>query len=248
MKKKLKTYDLTILIPAYREGKRIGTTLDKLSSYIDKDNFFQDKTTEVIIVSADSDDDTHKIITQKQKQFSNFIFLKPGKKVGKGRDVKFGMLKASGNAVLFMDADLATPLKHVKRLYKEYENGADVVIATRNLKKHHSNILRRGVSLAGNSLFRIFGGVWVEDSQCGFKLFSKKAVAICFSKLTIMGWGFDMELLTIAKTNKLNISSVRVNDWRNVPGGTFDGNILNNSLNSLSDLTKILVNRLKRRY
>jgi len=248
MKKKLKMYDLTILIPAYSEEKRIGNTLDKLSSSIESNIFFKDKTVEVIVVSADSDDNTHKIVKNKQKHFKNFVFLRPGKKIGKGRDVQFGILRASGKAVLFMDADLATPLRHIQRLYKEYEKGADVVIATRNLKKHHSNIVRRGVSMSGNTLFRIFGGVWVEDSQCGFKLFSRKAAELCFSKLTIMGWGFDMELLTIAKTNKLSIVSVRVNDWKNIPGGTFDGSIISNSLNSLHDLTNILINRINRRY
>ncbi len=240
--------DLSIVIPAYSEEKRIGKTLDKLSSFLKTHKEFKDKYIEVIVVSADSPDKTHEIILSKQSLFKDFKLLRPGPRVGKGRDVQYGMLRAKGQAVIFMDADLATPLKYLPEFYKTYLSGSDVVIATRNLRTHHPNFLRRLISYCGNLVFRLAGGVWVEDSQCGFKLFSRKASSLCFSKLTVLGWGFDMEILAIAKANNMKISTFRVNDWISVPDGTFSENILKNSIISLMDLAKIFSNRLNKTY
>jgi glycosyltransferase involved in cell wall biosynthesis len=240
--------NLTIVIPAYSEERRIGKTLDELSRYLKTDKSLKHKTVEVIVVSANSPDKTQDIVLAKQKKFAQLRLLKPGPKVGKGRDVQYGMMRAKGEAVIFMDADLATPLKHLPKFYRAYQQGADVVIATRNLRKHHPNYLRRLVSNGGNLLFRFAGGVWVEDSQCGFKLFSRDAAQLCFSKLTILGWGFDMEILAIAAANKLKITSYRVNDWVSMPEGTFSEGMIRNSLVSLSELAYILWNRLNNKY
>jgi len=241
-------FDLTIVIPAYKEAKRIGSTLDKLSVFLKKDPTIKKLNIEVLVVSADSLDDTHEIVRKKTNKFTNMRLLKPGKRVGKGRDVKYGMDRAKGNCIVFMDADLATPLKYLPIFYDIHNSGIDIVIATRNLLKHHSNFSRRFVSNIGNFLFRLAGGVWVEDSQCGFKMFSKKASKECFNKLKILGWGFDMEILAIAKANKLSIKSVRVDDWESVPEGTFTEGLLNNSINSLKELGIILWRRISGQY
>lgn len=240
--------DLSILIPAYREEKRIGKTLDEVARYIKTEKSIKNLSIEVLVVSADSPDKTHDIVRNKQKKFTKLTLLKPGPKVGKGRDVQYGMLRAKGQAIIFMDADLATPLRHLPKFYQAYTKGADVVIATRNLRKHHPHFLRRLISNCGNVLFRFAGGVWVEDSQCGFKLFSRDAAKLCFSRLTILGWGFDMEVLAIAKANKLKIVSYRVNDWVSVPGGTFASGMIKSSLISLHELGLIFWNRVNRRY
>ena len=240
--------DLTIVIPARREEKRVGKTLDKLATFLNKDPMISRKEVEVLVVAVDAGDATQEVVLSKKGQFKNLRLLKPGKPVGKGRDVKYGMLRAKGRAVLFMDADLATPLKYIPKAYKEFEAGNDVVIATRNLRKHHASVLRRLLSNTGNMLFRIASGVWVEDSQCGFKLFSREASKICFSKLTIMGWGFDMEALAIARANKLTLKTIRVNDWESVPGGIFESGFVSNALSSLKELAYIFRNRVKRSY
>lgn len=248
-KKSSNTYfDLSIVIPALREEKRIGKTLDALARLLDHDALLKTLSVEVLVVAADSPDKTHQIVLSKKSNFKNLTLLKPGPKVGKGRDVQYGMVRALGAAIIFMDADLATPLHHLPKFYRAYTKGNDVVIGTRNLLKHHPNKIRRLLSNAGNILFRIVSGIWVEDSQCGFKLFSNKAAKLCFSKLTIMGWGFDMEILAIAKANKLKIISYRINDWVSVPDSKFNESIIANSLVSLKDLSKILVNRVRRSY
>ena len=241
-------FDLSIVIPAYKEEKRIGKTLNALQLFLQTDETIRPLKVEVIVVSADSPDKTHEIIEDMADKFACFRLLKPGPKVGKGRDVQFGMLHAAGDTVVFMDADLATPLKYIAKFYRARAAGADVVIATRNLLKHHPNYLRRLISNGGNLLFRFAGGVWIEDSQCGFKMFSSAAARTCFSRLKILGWGFDMEILAIAKANKLKIASYRVDDWRSIPDGTFVDGVMKNSITSLKDLGRILIRRLVGTY
>lgn len=242
------TVDFTILIPAYREEKRIGKTLDELAKFVKSNSVLSKLAVEVLVVAADAGDKTHQVVLGKKEKFTNLKLLKPGLKVGKGRDVQYGMLRAKGDAVIFMDADLATPLKYLPVFYTKFKEGGDVVIATRNLHKHHESFLRRSLSNTGNILFRIASGVWVEDSQCGFKLFSKNAAKTCFSNLQIKGWGFDMEVLAIARANKLKIVTHRIDDWVSVPEGTFENGFLCNAMASLGELSAILYRRVTKKY
>src|SRR5215470_14614330 len=135
--------DLTIVIPAYREEKRIEATLDTLAEFLNQDGFFKQKAVEVLVVAADTPDKTHEIVTAKQGLFRHFKLLKPGPLVGKGRDVQYGMLRASGKIAIFMDADLATPLHHLKTFYEACAGGYDVVIGTRNLLVYRVGAGRR---------------------------------------------------------------------------------------------------------
>ncbi len=235
---------LSIVIPAYCEEKRIDSTLDTLSQFLDHDPFFKSKTVEVIVVVADSPDKTLDTVKMKKHLFKHFRLVRAGPKVGKGYDVREGMLRARGKFIMFMDADLATPLEHLEEFYKACQRGNEVVIGTRNLAKHHLNIIRRSISIFGNILFQIVGGMWIEDSQCGFKMFNECASQVCFSKMTIYGWSFDMEILTIAKTNSISIKTIRIDDWSDVPGGTFNENTLLIIFRSLRDLGYIAKNRL----
>lgn len=248
MSSREKAVDLSIVIPAYREEKRIGRTLDRLAVFLKHDTFFNRKTVEILVVAADTPDKTQEVVIAKQRLFNNLQLLKPGSKVGKGRDVQYGMLQARGRFVVFMDADLATPLHHLEKFYVACEQGSDVVIGTRDLLTYRPDGLRRLVSIAGNILFRLVSGLWIEDSQCGFKMFSNQAARLCFSKLTILGWGFDMEILAIARVNGLKIQHYRINDWRDMSHSTFTDSVLTTSLRSFRDLFHIAIYRLNRKY
>lgn len=237
--------DLTIVIPALREEHRIGKTLDSLADFLRSNQSMSELRVEVLVVAAEGGDDTAGVVLAKQRQFRQLELLLPGPRVGKGRDVQYGMLRAKGKKILFMDADLATPLHHIPKFYKSCNAGtSDIVIGVRNLMKHHPSTLRRLVSNAGNLLFRVAGGVWIEDSQCGFKIFSHEAAELCFSRLRLMHWGFDMEILAIAKANKLKIKSYRINDWISVEEGSFVDDTLKNSLRSLLELSVIAYRRI----
>ena len=114
-KKPSQHIDLSIVIPALREEKRIGKTLDELADFITSDPLMKTLRVEVIVVAAEGGDKTVQVVQTKQKKFSHLLILEPGPVVGKGRDVRFGILRAKGAAVMFMDADLATPLKHMPK-------------------------------------------------------------------------------------------------------------------------------------
>jgi dolichyl-phosphate beta-glucosyltransferase len=239
--------DLSVVIPAYREEKRIGRTLDELARFLKNDRFFRGKAVEVIVVAAGPSDDTAQVAESKKNLFKDFRLVRPGPPAGKGRDVQAGVSDARGGLILFMDTDLATPLYHMKEFY-ETAAGNDVVIGTRDLHRHHPNLARRMISNAGNVLFQLAVGLWIEDSQCGFKLFNEKAARLCFDRLTIYGWSFDMEVLAIARVNELKIKTLRINDWRDVPGGTFNEGILRIAVRSIKDLVRISVNMRRGRY
>ena len=245
--KKLRQPDLTIVIPAYCEEKRIGQTLDKLAIYLGSNTHIHNQNTEVIVVAADAPDKTEEIVSHKGHLFSNFRLLKPGIRVGKGRDVQYGVIAAKGRHVLFMDADLATPMWHIEEFYK-YNQTFDIVVGTRNLRKHHSSIVRSFISNVGNVLFKFASGLWLEDSQCGFKMFKASAAITCFQGLHILGWGFDMEILAIARVKEYKIKPVRIDDWQDKPGGTFNQSLLKTILRSFSDLAYIFFCRLAGTY
>ncbi len=240
--------DISIIIPALHEEKRIGKTLDELAYFLKHDSFFKNKTVEVLIVAADSSDRTYEIVLEKQSRFRHLRLLKPGAVVGKGRDVQYGVQRAAGSIIIFMDADLATPLRHLKTFYNECTRDADVVIGTRNLRVYRTNKFRSLYSSFGNSLYRLAGGMKVEDTQCGFKMFTAPAAQLCFSKLTILGWGFDLEILAIAQANKLKIKAVRIDDYTHMPYSTHTDGVFRIALRSVSDHVRIAVNRSRRRY
>lgn len=249
MSSSTKSTDLSIVIPALNEELRIGASLDELAGFLKRNATMKRLSCEVLVVSANGLDKTHEVALKHGKKIPNFRLLRPGKKIGKGRDVKYGMLRTKGKYAVFMDADLATPLEHISEFYLTAQEGYEVIIATRDLKKHHSNLLRRCLSMTGNLAYRLLGGVWIEDTQCGFKMFSKKAARLCFGKQTIYRWGFDMEILTIAKTNRLKAKYIRINDWEDKPGGTFvSGQITQHALETLAELLHIAKNRFLGKY
>lgn len=240
--------DLSIVIPAYCEEKRIGNTLDELAWFLKHASYFRTKTIEVLIVAAEAPDDTKEIAHSKLSLFTNAKLLQPGEHVGKGRDVQYGMLRAKGTVVMFMDADLATPLPHMETFYKTCLTGLDIVIGTRNLRMYKANALKNWFASAGNKLYQAAGGVRIEDTQCGFKMFSHNAAQLCFSKLTILGWGFDLEVLAIAHENRLSIQACHIEDWEDKPYSTYTDNPAQITLRSVRDFVQITINRLCGRY
>ncbi len=201
----------SIVVPAYNEEAVIGTSLVRLSAYL-KDQGIMDET-EVIVVSADGTDKTHEIVLQKASYFTTLHLVKPGPKVGKGRDVREGIRNATGDFVLFTDADLATPEYYIVPAFKKLESGYDVVIGSRDLKRIHPEFYRTVISLGTNLLTRILLLPTIPDTQCGFKGFTKSAATDIFDRQTIMAWGFDMEILKIAKKLHLKIFKLKIPDW-----------------------------------
>jgi hypothetical protein len=146
-----------------------------------------------------------------------------------------------------MDADLATPLRHIDAVMKLAEDKADVIIATRDLTSSHTG-LRKIVSSFGNGLVRVLLLPGISDTQCGFKAFSAAAADALFRRQTIMGWGFDMELLAIARQLRLTIATIPVPDWHDHPEGTIGDDITAAAIETFGELVMILVRKWTGRY
>lgn len=237
---------LTIVVPAYHEADRITQSLEDLARAI-KD-YVDPKTTEVIVVSADSDDNTAAVAQKSSGLFTHFSMVLPGARVGKGRDVRAGILAGTGEYRMFMDADMATPLYHLKQIQTFMNNGGEVGIGIRPLAAIHTGF-RKYVSEFGNVLVRTLLTPGIVDSQCGFKVFRADIAEMLFNRITILGWGFDMELLTIARIHNYKIDTMDIPDWHDPKeeGLTGDSSI-KVTLDTGVELIKILTNRILRRY
>jgi len=135
---------------------------------------------------------------------------------GKGYSVKKGMLASKGDYVLFSDADLSTPIEEIHNLMK-YSKDYDVVIASRAVKESKVETIssRKFLGRVFNFIANILIVRGIKDTQCGFKLFSKEAARKIFTKQTINGWAFDVEILFLAKKFKYKIKEVGV-EWHHV--------------------------------
>ncbi len=203
----------TIVVPAYREEVIIESSLKALNNQLQKDGILMQ--TEVIVVTADPSSDKTAAIAKKQGiQFAYFSLLTPEFKVGKGRDVRAGMLAAKGDYVLFTDADMATPPAHIAPVFQKLESKkADIVIGVRPLKRIHNTVGRRIRSVASNGLVRILAVPGVQDTQCGFKAFTNEAAHRLFEPLETMHWGFDIEILVRARSAGYKIVTTQISDW-----------------------------------
>jgi len=235
--------ELSIVIPAYNEEKRLGSSLKKLLEFIKK--YKKIKRYEVIIVDDGSKDNTLNVIPKNK----NISVLKNEINRGKGYSTKKGVLNSKYNLILFMDSDLATPMEELDKLYKYIENGHDIAIASRSLKESRMIITQpKYRQFAGKTfplLVRMFSSLKFRDTQCGFKLMRAEPGKRIFSKVTIERFAFDVEMLYIAKKLKYKAVEVPVT-WIDQRGSKV--NILKDSFRMLIDLFKIRMNDLTGRY
>ena len=236
------TIRYSIIVPALEEEAVIGWTLDRLAIYLLSCDALEE--TEVIVVTADSKDNTAKIVKDRKSHFDHFQFIEPGPKVGKGRDVQAGIMAARGDYILFTDADLATPEWHIMPAFKVLEEGSDIVIGVRNLRTIHHGY-RVLISLGANLLTRLMVLPSVPDTQCGFKAFTKQSAHDIFEKLTVMGWGFDIEVLVIARKLKLQLKKMPIRDWHDpkIDNGLVGESSWKASVRTLKELIQIRKNR-----
>jgi glycosyltransferase involved in cell wall biosynthesis len=236
----------SIIIGALREEQRIGQSLQELYEYLRKQNLLD--STELVIVVPDGGDKTKEIVLSHKAHFPHFRLVEPGAPLGKGRDIQAGVLQATGALKIFMDADLATPLHHIKRVIEIWNSKKNpIIIGVRNLRTIHHQFSRQLISIIGNFCFLLVSGRYIKDTQCGFKAMSAEAAEICFSRLTRLYWSFDMELLTIAQVHHLKIEQIDIPDWHDVPGGTFR-NSIRDSFQFLKDLIQIFRYRVTGTY
>lgn len=208
--------NLSIVIPCYNEEQRLPATLNSIHMYLNK----QQISAEIIIVDDGSADRTIEVAKSFQRIIPGLWVLHYSQNQGKGFAVQQGMLSAQGDFVLFMDADNASELSQIEKLWP-YVGSYDVVIGSRALAD--SDIVsqqpwhRRLLGRAGNSLIQTALVSGINDTQCGFKLFSKRTVKAIFNRQKTSGFGADIEILTIAQRLGYQLKEVGVT-WRDAKG------------------------------
>lgn len=200
----------SIVIPAYNESARIGATLEKVLSYVHAQGW----DAEVIVVNDGSRDDTAEIVQLfAAKNPALHLIENPGNR-GKGFSVRNGMLHARGPIVLFSDADLSSPIEESLKLFSALESGADIAIGSRwlraELQTQRQPLHRQLFGRIFNLLLRITLGLQFADTQCGFKAFKRAASQAIFPWQKIERWGFDPEVLFLARKFGFKVEEVPV--------------------------------------
>ncbi len=207
---------LSVVIPVHNEEKRIGETLDSIASYLNKQSYEH----EIIVADDGSTDKTDEVSNSRKNVIQNLVISskkEDGASMGKGDAVSRGMLLASGEYCIIIDADDATPFWQVEKLLKSIEKeGYDIAIGSRYIKGAKlvppRGAFRTFVSRGGNIIINTFLKLPYKDTRCGFKLFTKKATEGIFSKILLPGFGFDDEVLVLAKKLNYKVQEVPV-EW-----------------------------------
>jgi len=196
--------EISVVIPTYNEEEKISETLKSVLAYLSS-NF---KTFEVIVVDDGSQDRT----LQEVEKYPQIKILRNLINHGKGHAVKKGILASQGELILFMDADSSTDIAELKKL-QSYLSDFPIVIASRAIENSQvlkrQNLFKVFLGSSGNKLIQYILGLQINDTQCGFKLFQGKTKNL-FNQLTINRWGFDFELLFLAKLFHYPIKEVPV--------------------------------------
>ena len=207
------TPELSIVIPAYNEANRIGHTLDSIAAYLKARSIYA----EVIVVDDGSIDDTGLIVDARQSDFVSLRLLRCERNGGKGRAVRLGMLVARGKLRLFMDADNSTEICEMERLTETAARHAtlpEVIIASISTpgSEVEGSQPRARVMLGrmGSALVERTVLPGIHDTQRGFKIFTAEAADAIFPRCKLNGWGFDVEVLAIARTLGFHILEVPV--------------------------------------
>lgn len=235
--------EISIVVPAYNEEKRLGKSLKTLVDYC-KENF---DIYEIIVVDDGSKDKTSDVAAQFSRQNVRILRNEPNR--GKGYSVKRGILEARYNPVLFSDSDLATPIEEVEKMLPWLDKGYAVVIASRNMKT--SNLVvkqpfyRQFLGRSFPLLVNLLAVRGIKDTQCGFKLFNTEAAKRIVKYQTFERFAFDVELLFIARKMGHRIKEVGVT-WIDQAGSKVSP--IKDSISMGKDVLKLRWNHLMGRY
>jgi dolichyl-phosphate beta-glucosyltransferase len=207
----------SVVIPAYNEAARLPTYLKEVQAYFEG----RDESYEVIVVDDGSQDGTADRVREVAAGRPGVTVHALDRNRGKGHAVRAGMARAVGELRLMADADGATPIAEVARLEAAVAAGADLAVGSRVLEDpavvREVRVHRQLSGHVFNFLLRRLGVAPVLDTQCGFKLFRRAAAAALFPQVTTDGFGFDVELLMLARRRGFRVAEVAVN-WADQPG------------------------------
>jgi len=235
---------LSVVIPAFNEKKKIRNTFLRLNRFFSQREYDM----EYVFVEDGSSDGTLDILTELENANPGIKVLANKVNMGKGLSIKRGMLEAKGDYMLFMDADMATPLQAFCD-FEKYLSDYDIIMGSRWLEESNIKIpqpwYRR---LMGHIFYIIVKGLFLKnitDTNCGFKCYKRKVARDIFSKQLLRGWGFDVELLYIAQKMSYRIKEVPV-VWGH--GRDSKVNLFKVPILTLVELARIKYNDWEGRY
>lgn len=201
---------LSLIVPAYNEAASIARTLGLMREYLERRQPSWE-----IIVSADGTDGTRERAVEFAGSDERFGVIGTPERRGKGRGVRDGMLRARGEIIGFVDADYKTPMEELEKILPAFEQGFEVVIGSRRVGDAEivrpQKLYRRVGSKAFARVMRVVVGLYgINDTQCGFKFFTREAARRIFSMQQINGYMFDVEILRLAKRLGYEIKEVGV--------------------------------------
>jgi len=240
--------ELSVIIPAYNEERRLGRTLTRIRDYFAAGPFGLDRI-EIVVVDDGSTDGTAKVTRDYARELPCLRLVSNSVNRGKGYSVRHGMLEARGRIALFTDADLSAPIEEFEKLLTAIDAGNDVAIGSRALDRSlistHQSRFREVAGMIFNGFVRIFTGLPFHDTQCGFKAFVSDRCRVVFEQQRIERFGFDPEVLFLARRHGLRAAEVPVR-WAHDPATKV--HVLRDSLLMFADLIHIRWNWLLGRY
>jgi dolichyl-phosphate beta-glucosyltransferase len=232
----------SIIIPAHNEQNRLPGTLQQILQFINQQSF----PSEVLVVENGSTDNTYGIAQKFAMQHENVYVLQSEK--GKGAAVQHGMLAAKGNYRFMCDADLSMPVDEIVKFIPPKLQNFDIAIASREAKgsvrydePSYRHLGGRGINFIIQSL--ILPGL--NDTQCGFKCFRAEVATDIFSRQTLHGWSFDIELLYIARRHGYHIVEVPIH-WYHFSDSKVSA--LRDAVHMISDIFRIHANARRGLY
>jgi len=237
-------FQLSIIVPSFNEEVRLPASLERVAAYIDSSN----RTTEVLVVDDGSTDRTAEVAASFSKRIANLRVLQNGQNRGKGYSVRHGMLEARGEAVLFTDADLSAPIEEAAKLLSALEK-YDVAIGSRAMNRKlievHESPFREFAGIIFNAIVRLVLLLPFVDTQCGFKAFRRERCRLVFEQQRIERFGFDPELLYLARHHGLKAIEIPVR-WSHSPATKI--NMMRDSILMFVDIFTIRWNAFMGRY
>lgn len=236
--------ELSIIVPSFNEELRLPASLEKISAYIREKR----PNTEVIVVDDGSKDRTAEVAESWRDRIPGLRVLSNGINRGKGFSVRHGSLEAHGDVILFTDADLSSPIEEAEKLFAALQSH-DVAIGSRavdrSLIEVHESLFREFAGIIFNKIVRLILRLPFVDTQCGFKAFRRERCRIIFEQQTIERFGFDPELLYLARHHGLSTKEVPVR-WAHSPATKVS--MMRDSVQMFLDVVVIRWNALRGRY
>jgi dolichyl-phosphate beta-glucosyltransferase len=233
---------LSLVIPAFNEERCIEETLATLEEYLSR----QDYDSEIVVVDDGSSDET---AARVEADFPDVRMISYQPNCGKGHAVKTGMLAATGAFRVYYDADGSTPIEEVEKLWPRFEDGASVVIGSRTVPdsdvRVRQALYRQTMGRIFNLFVRLLAIQGFPDTQCGFKGFTAEASEAVFRRQTVERFGFDAEVLYIARRHGFRIDQIGIR-WINCPHTSVHPVL--DSAAMFRDLVGIFVKRLLGTY